>query len=91
MATSSSISGSRGNTSREEDPPGPSVFTGMLLVVPGIALYVYIVYIMISKLVYPASFLPFTHHPAVTEDEPETYSLGEGTLGVLSVSKGLYI
>lgn len=35
-------------------------FTAMVLVVPGIGLYVYILYIIVSKLVYPATFFPFT-------------------------------
>ena len=48
---------------RNRGTPGDrntSPITALLLVVPGIALYVYILYIMISKLVYPASFLPFS-------------------------------
>jgi hypothetical protein len=51
-----------------------SSITALLLVVPGIALYVYILYIMISKLVYPASFPPFTS-PVHSEDA-KAYNIG---------------
>ncbi len=53
-----------------------SPITALLLVVPGIALYVYILYIMIAKLVYPASFLPFTNQSGSSAD-PEGYSIGK--------------
>ena len=52
-----------------------SSITALLLVVPGIALYVYILYIIISKLVYPASFFPFTNQSNHSGDA-ETYSIG---------------
>ena len=35
-------------------------FTALGLVMPGVGLYVYIIYIIASKLVYPATFFPFT-------------------------------
>lgn len=54
---------------------GGSSVTALLLVVPGIALYVYILYIIISKLVYPASFFPFTSQSNHSEDAG-TYSIG---------------
>lgn len=44
-------------------------FTAMALAVPGIALYVYIVCIIVSKLVYPATFSPFTQSLAVSQDK----------------------
>lgn len=52
-----------------------SFVTALLLVVTGIILYVYFVYIMISKLVYPASFSPFAEHLA--KELTESYSIGE--------------
>ncbi|XP_064399434.1 nurim-like [Halichondria panicea] len=36
-----------------------SKFTGLVLVIPGIILYIYILYIIFSILVYPGSFSPF--------------------------------
>lgn len=36
-----------------------SRFTGLVLVIPGIVLYIYILYIVFSILVYPGSFTPF--------------------------------
>ena len=52
------------------DEPPNSYVTGFVLVIPGIGLYIYILYIIVSKLVYPSSFLPFTQLPSV-EDTPE--------------------
>ena len=36
--------------------------TGLVLVIPGIVLYIYILYIFFSMLVYPGSFSPFMSH-----------------------------
>jgi len=38
---------------------GGSKLTGLVLVVPGIVLYVYLLYIIFTTLVYPGSFAPF--------------------------------
>ena len=43
--------------------PLPSRFTALVLTVPGIVIYTYILYTMISKLVYPGSFSPFSNAP----------------------------
>ena len=41
----------------------PSKLTALVLVVPGIVIYTYILYTMVSKLVYPGSFSPFASTP----------------------------
>ena len=46
-----------------EGAPLPSRFTALVLTVPGIVIYTYILYTMISKLVYPGSFSPFSNAP----------------------------
>ena len=53
-----------------------SNFTALSLVVPGVGLYVYIIYIIASKLVYPATFLPFvqSHH---LKDEESIDKMGK--------------
>ncbi len=48
-----------------------SNFTALMLVFPGIVLYIYILYIIVTKMVYPASFLPFTQPPSSIEDIEE--------------------
>ena len=55
-----------------------SSLTALFLVVPGIALYVYILYIMVSKLVYPASFVPFSNKSEQPAESSEGYSIGKG-------------
>ena len=52
------------NLTLEEPGQGPSKFTGLVLIVPGIILYVYILYIMFSMLIYPGSFSPFMSRPS---------------------------
>ncbi len=44
-------------------------FTGLGLIIPGVGLYVYIIYIIASKLLYPATFLPFVQSHGA-EEEP---------------------
>ena len=51
--------------------------TAVVLVVPGILLYIYILYIVISKLVYPSSFLPFLRASYVATP-PANVTKGEG-------------
>ena len=41
----------------------PSKLTALVLTVPGIVIYTYILYTMVSKLVYPGSFSPFASTP----------------------------
>ena len=55
-----------------------SPITAALLIVPGIVLYVFILYTMIFKIVHPASISPFTatpHQPPPSEDSKQ-YSIG---------------
>lgn len=52
-----------------------SNFTAVVLVIPGIGLYIYILYIMVTKLVYPASFLPFTEPPPIIVPKEELCGL----------------
>lgn len=54
------------NMTLEESEQGPmaSKFTGLVLIIPGIILYVYILYIMFSMLIYPGSFSPFMSRPS---------------------------
>ena len=64
--------------SSEDEESQTSYITALVLVVPGVILYAYTLYIMLSKLVYPASFLPFTQQHAVfNESEAEDHALGE--------------
>lgn len=39
--------------------PKASKLTGLMLIIPAILLYIYILYIIFSILVYPGSFSPF--------------------------------
>lgn len=50
---------------QDEPQQGPSAskFTGLVLIIPGIILYVYILYIMFSMVIYPGSFSPFMSRP----------------------------
>ncbi len=71
------MAGGKQSSIAEEEAPS-SYVTATVLVVPGVILYAYTLYIMISKLVYPASFLPFTEHTALVEGESaEKHELGK--------------
>lgn len=65
-------------TDDAEEPSSPCAanFTALWLVIPGLGLYVYILFTMFSKLVYPASFQPFMEQlppellsPAAAEED----------------------
>ena len=65
-------------SSSDDEEGQTSYITALVLVVPGVILYAYILYIMLSKLVYPASFLPFTHqHSTLNDSSVEEHGQGE--------------
>ncbi len=55
-----------------ETSPCASKMVAVLLVLPGIVLYVYILYVVVSSLVFPGSLSPFLAPPAVSELENAT-------------------
>lgn len=52
-----------GSPSVEKSASSRSRFTALVLTVPGIVIYAYILYTMVSKLAYPGSFSPFANSP----------------------------
>lgn len=48
------------NLEEHEKGTMASRFIALVLIIPGIMMYVYILYIMFSKIIYPGSFSPFT-------------------------------
>lgn len=69
MAESLDERAERKLSSAAEEETSTSYITALVLMIPGVILYAYTLYIMISKLVYPASFLPFTDYAALAEHQ----------------------
>ena len=51
-----------GDSSKEANPILAKL-TALMLIIPGIFLYIYILYIILFKLVYPGSFSPLLNAP----------------------------
>ncbi len=60
---------------RQEPSPCVSKMVAVLLVLPGIVLYIYILYIVVSNLVFPGSLSPFLAQPVPSS--PENATSGE--------------
>ena len=62
------------NQTAHDNNEGPltSKLTALVLIVPGIGLYIYIIYILWSTLVYPGSFSPFVRQVSPAPSPPSS-------------------
>ena len=58
----------REGESSKETNPILAKFMALMLIIPGIFLYLYFLYIILFKLVYPGSFSPLLHAPRPVDD-----------------------